>query len=189
MTFLALRETIRSNIFTFVDVVKAFSAEEENSITMQLSRFARKDLIHSLKKGLYCFDPSTIDELEVAHYLYSPSYLSLETALHYYGLIPDIPQAVTSITTVTTKKIITENGTFYYTRIKLPLYFGYHSVLSPTSGGYFSIAKKEKALLDYLYIRKLTSLADLRLNTKSLDMAVYKAYAQHFPSWVQEVVV
>ncbi len=189
MKYLDLRGEIATNVFTVADVTKAFSQENAQSIKVQLFRLVKKGLLHSLKRGVYCFDKTRVDELELAQQLYSPSYISLETALHYYGIIPDIPQGVTSVTTITTKKIATELGMYYYTKIKLPLFFGFESVISPLSGGYFSIAKKEKALLDYLYIRKITSIADLRVNREAVDMNIYKKYAQHFPRWVQEIVV
>ena len=183
MKYLQLREKIRGNIFTYLDVVKMFAGQDPAIIKTQISRFAKKGLLTNLKRGLYCFDPKILDEFELANRLYQPSYISLETALHYYGIIPDIPQAVTSISLTTTKKITTEFGTFYYTKIKSVLFWGYRQEKT-SSGTLFHIAKKEKALLDYLYIRKFKDIDSLRLDVKSINRGKYRKYRSQFPAWL-----
>src|SRR3989338_1885568 len=106
MTFLDLQRKIKSNLFTILDVQKIFPLEIEETIRIQLSRFAKRGLLAKLKKGLYVFDLSKVDEFIVANQLYYPSYISMETALNYYGIIPDVPQTITSVTSITTKKFI-----------------------------------------------------------------------------------
>ena len=130
---------------------------------------------------MYCFDKSKIDELELAGQLYSPSYVSLETALNYYGVIPDIPIAVRSVTPITTKKIKTGLGDFYYLKIDSKLFFGF----SQTP---FAIAYKEKALLDYFYLRRIRKVSrEMRLRLNDWDWKRYHQYAAVFPKWVQEI--
>ena len=187
MKFLELREIIKGNLFTFLDVVKFFPEENPGLVKTQLARFVQKGLIKRIKRGLFCFDESQLDELELANFLYQPSYISLETALNYSGIIPDIPRAVTSVCLTTTKKISNQFGSFYYAKIKPALFFGFLKVKSPVSENYFNLARKEKALLDYFYLRKIKKTDDLRLDLKDLDIKRYKKYSQYLPRWVQKI--
>jgi len=188
MKFLELKGAIRGNIFTFIEALKHFPKETPQTIKTQVSRFVKKNLLTRIKRGLYCFDPKQIDELELAHRLYQPSYISLETALNFYGIIPDIPQTVTSVTLTTTKQIHNQFGTFSYNKIKPQLYFGFTKVKSPTTSSFFDLAQKEKALLDYFYLRKIKTTKGLRLDLKNLDKSRYQQYVKNYPSWVGKLI-
>ena len=78
-------------------------------------------------------------------FLYSPSCISLESALSFYGIITRFPYQITSITSKKTKPIKTLNKEFFYSHIKPQLFFDYEKREK------FLIASKEKALFDYLY--------------------------------------
>lgn len=123
MRYLELQKAINTNIFTLLDVEKYFFGENPHAIRTQLSRFAKRKMIKQIKRGLYCFDKSKIDEYILANKLYQPSYVSLESALEYYGIIPDVTQAVTSINLTTFKKFSNEFGRFYYSKIQQSLFF------------------------------------------------------------------
>ncbi|EKE14158.1 MAG: hypothetical protein ACD_12C00654G0005 [uncultured bacterium] len=181
MKYLELLDTIKTNVFTFADLVKYFNGEDDGFLKTQLHRFIKKRLVFQIKRGIYCFDPKKIDQFELASYLYQPSYISLESALHYYGMIPDIPQTVTSISPVTTKKIRTQFGNYFYTKIKQDLFYGYESVASSSFSKHYQIAKKEKALLDFIYIRKIKSLDDLRLDLDGIDKKTIGRYIKNYP--------
>lgn len=188
MKFLDLRGAIEENFFTFTDAVKYFPGEIPPTVRTQLARFAKKELITRIKRGFYCFNPNQIDELELADRLYQPSYISLETALNFYGIIPDVPQSITSVALTTTKQIHNQFGTFAYTKIKPQLYFGFTKVKSPVSISFFNLAHKEKALLDYFYLRKIKSTKDLRLDLKDLDKKLYQQYLKNYPMWLQRLI-
>jgi len=187
MKYLELRKKIETNIFRYLEVVKKFEQEKEALIKTQLHRFVKKGLLVKIKKGLYCFDQKQLHEFDLASLLYQPNYISLESALNYYGLIPDVPQSVTSVTVVTTKTIKNKFGRFSYAKIKPSLYFGFKKIKSANSNLFFNLAKKEKALLDYFYLRKIKNLADLRLNLKPVNQSLYQQYCQHYPGWIQKI--
>ncbi|MBI2641408.1 hypothetical protein HYW87_02320 [Candidatus Roizmanbacteria bacterium] len=187
MKYLEMQRKLKLNLFTLLDVQKLFPEESDHAIKVQLSRFGQKGLMTQIKRGLYCFDQSQVDEFELANKLYQPSYISMETALNYYGLIPDITQSLTSVTLTTTKKIENQFGTFHYVKISRELFFGFQKVRSAKSQSYFNIAVKEKSLLDYLYIRRLKSVKELRLNTSPINFTIFRNYAQHFPAWVRKI--
>lgn len=189
MIYHDLKTTILSPIFTLSDVEKYFPHERSHAIKVQLSRFVQKGYITRIKRGIYCFDPTHIDELGLSTILYAPSYISLETALHYYGIIPDVPQVVTSVSSSTTKHIQTQWGAYHYTKIKQSLFFGYEYISSPFSRTKTHMALPGKALLDYLYIRHITSTADLRLELAKFDSARYINYKQYYPQWIQRIQI
>jgi hypothetical protein len=77
----------------------------------------------------------TVEPMEIANPLYGPSYISLEYALSYYGLIPERVESITSVTTKRSKKFITPLGSFSYEHIPLKAYpigivGGYRKILS-----------------------------------------------------------
>ena len=187
MRYFGLKEKIRGNIFSLIDVLHHFPDEKPTAIKTQLSRFLKKGLIFQIKRGLYCFDKENIDELILANKLYQPSYISLETALNYYGIIPDIPQEITSVTPITTKLIKTSLGRFSYTKIKRELFFGFKKIKSTKSKEYFQLAYPEKALLDYFYLRKIKNAADLRLDLKNIDINRYQKFLKSYPAWVAKI--
>lgn len=187
MKYLELRKRIKLNLFSIVDVFKFFPEENEGHVRIQIARFTQKDLISRIKRGLYCFEKESVDEFVLAGILYRPSYISLETALLSYGVIPDIPQMITSVTTITTKKLKNSIGTFNYFKIDPKLFFGYKSVQSGKNFEFYHLAQKEKALLDYLYLRKINSLTGLRIDTKSMDINKYNKYKIFYPAWVKNI--
>lgn len=181
MKYLDLKKQIKREVFGILDMTKLFPEEKPAAIRTQLYRLARRGLIIPIKRGLYCFDKSKVDDLELAGRLYSPSYISLETALNYHGVIPDIPIIVSSVTPTTTKKIETGLGSFYYLKIDSKLFFGF----SQTT---FNIAFKEKALLDYFYLRRIRKVSlEMRLQLDDWDWKRYHKYAVAYPSWVRQI--
>ncbi|MDP8290482.1 MAG: hypothetical protein P9M02_05920 [Candidatus Susulua stagnicola] len=134
------------------DVVRA---EEDNQVVRnQLNRWQKKGLIIKLKRGVYLFnkndrriDPSLVF---VANQLYAPSYVSLEFALNYYGLIPERVADLTCISTKKTIRFENELGLFIYQHVKPGAFRGFR--LSKDEYGMpLLFAEPEKAVVDFLY--------------------------------------
>ncbi|HNW83154.1 MAG TPA: hypothetical protein PKG52_09710 [bacterium] len=132
----------------------------------RLCEWQEKGYIAKIINGFYVFTDVEINELilmRIANVIYSHSYISFETALSYYGLIPEAVYQTTSATTRKTKVFNTLQGSFGYRSISKNLFWGY--TINPENG--FIIATPEKAILDYLYLRKQFNENDLfewRLN-------------------------
>lgn len=186
MKFLALKEKITTNIFSIADVVKYFPQQPDSLLRIQLSRFVKKGLIYRIKKGIYCFNKDEVDELALAEYLYQPSYISLHSALFYYGVMIDVPQAVTSVTTIRPKIFKTAFGNYQYFKIKPELFFGYERI--KVKENYVNMATIEKALLDYFYIFKIKSIDGLRLNLEKIDKDRYKKYLKSYPDYLSNLI-
>lgn len=143
---------------------------KQKSILTQISFWKKKGYIRNLRKGIYFLSKleKNINPMLMASKLYYPSYVSLEFALNYYGIIPDIPGTYTSVTTRKTKKFKNDYGNFSYRKIKRELFGGYKTLQEKNIS--FNIATPEKAIMDFLYLNKniLVARADfwreLRIN-------------------------
>ncbi|MDD3487499.1 MAG: hypothetical protein PHF35_03950 [Candidatus Moranbacteria bacterium] len=133
--------------------VKAVFFDEKN-ILVQVAFWVKKGYLLKIKKGLYVLSSaeSNIDPMLLAGKIYAPSYLSLEFALNYHGIIPDIPGTYTSVTSRKTAYFKNNFGNFSYQKIKPDLFSGYEPVQKGDI--FFDIATPEKAILDYIYLNK-----------------------------------
>ena len=137
-----------------------------------------------LKKGVYTTNVyvekmKNRGEIEVftdflANYLYSPSYLSLETILYRHNLLTEIPVNLISVTKNKTAVFINKLGNFLYHKIKPSIFRGFE--LCRESDFSFMKASKAKALFDFLYLRKnilpnKEAVKELRLNVENLNRA------------------
>ncbi|MBU0571356.1 MAG: hypothetical protein KJ995_06520 [Candidatus Omnitrophica bacterium] len=135
-------------------------------------RWSKKGWIYALKRGLYELTYPVnlnIPDVYVANKLYSPSYVSLETALSGYNVIPEVAMAVTSITTKPTRRFKNDHGLFTYRTVNTNVFKGYYV---EKHGVYdILIAEPEKALVDYLYFKKYrNSKFDLRKERLDRDV-------------------
>ena len=136
-------------------------------------------LFMKLKNGLYTLRTNLPSEYLVANKLYSPSYVSLETALSHYHIIPETVYTVTSVTTKTTREFVTPWLTFSYQKIKLSAFTGYTP--RREKGTIVHIAEPAKAVADYLYYvdLKKTQLND-RLNLRRVPRSHVLEFGQLF---------
>jgi predicted transcriptional regulator of viral defense system len=135
-----------------------------------LSRWIKKGLLVRLRQGWYTFTEYK-GKPDFAFYfanrIYRPSYISLHTALAFYGLIPEAVTQVTSVTPLKTAFFSNHIGEYSYKTIKKELMFGY--LLKPLAKSMtLQMADPEKAILDLLYLypdyNTEKDLEDLRLD-------------------------
>jgi len=120
-----------------------------------------------LKRGLYVVDERVsgkpINVRLCANHIYGPSYVSLQWALRWYGLIPERVFTMTSITTKRTRMFENSLGRFTYYQVK-PDYFSIGIRSVEENGVYCLMASPEKALCDaILYDSYLPSQSVVRL--------------------------
>lgn len=119
----------------------------------KISELQKAGILQPLKKGIYIAGPSLggtrlPEPLLIANHLLGPSYVSTETALSYYGLIPERVYEITSMTTKASRKFKTSVGTFGYIKLSLPYYAFGISQATLTEDQNVLIASREKALSD-----------------------------------------
>lgn len=188
MNLLAFLERFRKTpAFSVREVEQLYPGfERENLLNWQ-----KKGQIVRIRNGWYSVTGRITTEEQlywVANKIYSPSYVSLETAFAWYGWIPEAVFTITSVSTRKTQVFDTPTGNFRYSSVKAPLFFGYR-LLMPEGFG-TKIAEPEKALLDFLYLRpKIATTADfeaLRLNLEQMQKDINReklaAYCSLFAS-------
>ncbi len=154
---------------------------------VQINRWQKAGKLIQLKRGAYLLAPEyrAIEAYDfyLAFILQKPSYVSLEKALEYYGLIPEAVGVCTSVTTNRTGEYASEAGRFSYYHIRESLFWGYVSIKFNRQTGF--IALPEKAMLDYFYFRGTSIsagyLKEMRLqNLHTINFSRLKAFAKKF---------
>ena len=87
----------------------------------------------------------------IAQRIYTPSYISLHSALAYYGIIPEAVARITCVSTNRTTHYENAFGEYSYQTVKPELFFGYEPRALP-QGYTYHLALPEKALLDLVYL-------------------------------------
>lgn len=93
-----------------------------------LTRWIKKGLLVRLRQEYFAFS-EYLRRPDFAQYIanriYRPSYISLHTALSFYGLIPEAVVQITSVSTLKTATFRNPFGEYSYKSIKNELMFGY----------------------------------------------------------------
>ena len=129
-----------------------YPGEKRDNLKNMLHRWKEKGWVYTLKKGLYEMnypDDPGIPDMRIANVLYSPSYVSLETALSHYNIIPEVAVSVTSVTTKPTRTFRNRHGLFTYHTVRPGAFAGYYVMKERKFD--ILIAEPEKALVDYLH--------------------------------------
>lgn len=136
-----------------------------------------------MKKGIYVFGQQyarrPFSREVLANLIYGPSYVSLDYALHYHGLIPERAEAVTSVTTGRNRRFTTPVGLFIYRMAPLKAY-GVGIDQAEIDGRTFLIAIPEKALCDKIHDERGTGIrsqaemkeylsTNLRIDSESIE--------------------
>lgn len=148
-----------------------------------------------LKKGLYVVDPSVsrvaLSTELIANHIYAPSYVSMSSALRYYGLIPETVYAIQSMTIKHTRSFETPIGRFDYTFInREAFHIGITSINKQSYA--FLMATPEKALCDLIANSPHVNLRyakdvevyledDIRMDIddfRNMDISVFEHYAE-----------
>lgn len=132
-----------------------------NTLYHLVQRLVRQGILTRLGKGLFAVAGVPLHEFAMANALYPPSYISLESALHFYGILLQTPRLITSVTPRRPHRFMIEGKEFSYAHIAPRLFQGF------LRRGDFLIAEPEKALLDELYLiskgRRRLDLGELHL--------------------------
>lgn len=165
----------------------------------KISNLIRSGVLVSLRRGLYIPGPETDvrppDLFLIANHLRGPSYVSLQSALSHWGMIPERVYETSSVTIRTPTVYNTPVGRFSYTHLPVPYYsFGIRSVrLSELQTA--MIASPEKALCDTIVLTSGVNLRsmiqteeflfeDMRMDedmTMNLDLSMIDSWLEDAP--------
>jgi predicted transcriptional regulator of viral defense system len=149
----------------------------------KINELVKSGYLYQIKRGLYMAGPKIKkphpEPFLLANHLYGPSYITAESALSYWGLIPEKVVGITSTTTRKATVFKTHFGVFYYFHLSIAAYFIGLSQVKLTNFQTVMIATPEKALCDLIVQKKGLHLRsvkqtlqfleeDLRLDLKAL---------------------
>ena len=188
------------NYLEFRDKVLPMGCFNIRQVLLWFPNFDRSNVIRWVKKGYltklrneyYAFNECQHIpdfQLLVANKIYNPSYVSLHSALSFYGMIPEMVVQTTSVTTLKTERFTNDFGEFSYNNVKKELFFGYESKLLDDNHSVL-FATPEKALLDLLYLYPFYNTSEeienLRLDDsfmqEEFDLERFKNYLALFNS-------
>ena len=168
------------SIFTVDDFSKIFNVEKDKA-RLFLSRHSKKhdSSFKRIKRGIYIFSINPPIKYEVANVIYKPSYISFESALSYYNIIPETVYSITSATTKRSESFEIGELNYQYYKLKKKLFFGYRPIAMQDK--IIQFAEKEKALLDYIYLMTLKKKSmNERINLEKIDKNRLGYYIKFF---------
>lgn len=170
---------VNLKLFTILDYKRILGIDYQLA-KRSISRYTQRGFVIKARKGLYFFKNNPPHEFEVANKVYQPSYISFETALSFYGIIPETIYEVISATLRTTRTFNVNNIQYSYSKIKKNCFNGYKPI--KIKNVTILIGEPEKALVDYLY---LVALGKRRLAYERIDLSKIRktkllSYAKQF---------
>jgi len=147
------------------------------------NRYVKQGLLIRLKRNVYLTRENwrTLtreQQFSLANNLQSPSYISLMTALDYFGITTQIQRDfIESVAVQRSAERVISQTVFNYSKIKRNLYFGFVRYND------FFIATPEKAFIDAVYLSSLGrySLDIASLDLHTLNIEKIKQMADNFP--------
>ena len=113
------------SFFDITDAKKIFGIKKENTLYKLLQRLEKSDVVQRIVKGKYLFSFNEANDFELANFLVNPSYISLESALSFYGILPQFPYTITSVTPLKSKKIIYQDKEYEFSHLESKYFFGF----------------------------------------------------------------
>jgi len=187
MNYIEFREKMFDLACFSIDQVYAWQPGFDRN---NLHRWTKKGFLIKLKQGLFSF-PEYKKKPDFALYfanrIYKPSYISLHTALSFYGIIPEVVVQITSVSPLKTASFSNAFAQYSYKSIKSELMFGYQNRALP-DGRALQMAVPEKALLDLIYLYPeydtLEQMENLRLDEDflrdNIKLELMKEYLLRF---------
>lgn len=156
MDILQRERLLKFGSVPFTTDVIAGEFGDYSAVLAKIAALVDEGSLVRIKRGLYCLSPKIsghdLDSRVVANALYGPSYVSFETALSMYGLIPERVTATMSACVKRAKRFATSLGAFSYRTVPSDWFSIGVRTMDSGEGG-FLVASPEKALGDLLLSR------------------------------------
>ncbi|MBF0431388.1 MAG: hypothetical protein HQK83_08930 [Fibrobacteria bacterium] len=154
--FLKIRP--KYGIFTLSHIQNLFPSHSKGAIRLLINRAVSHGELHRLGRALYCLERSyqnpPIHPFIIANQLRCPSYISFESALNYYGLIPEMTMQTASACSARSKLFETPVGVFEFKKIPCNNFRAGVKNLKLDNGAWAYIASPLRAIADLVYERK-----------------------------------
>lgn len=148
---------IKTDILPLSLINSILENKSDNAKKSFLKRACQKGDLIRIRNGLYLVGEdkrmTRYNAFEIANYMVEPSYVSLESALSFYGLIPEAVYTTTSVTTKVGSEVKTPIGHYSFSYLKTDYFnFGFYQLKDGEHN--FLIATPLKALVDYIVLKK-----------------------------------
>lgn len=140
---------LKNTIFTFKDVSLLWGEPDANFVKKKLYRYVKSGKLYAIRRGIYAKDKN-YDKFELATKIYTPSYISMESVLSKEGVIFQHYNNI-FVASYLTREIVCEDQTYKFRKIKDSALSNHLSIEKREN---YSIATKERAFLDMLYLHK-----------------------------------
>lgn len=151
-----------------LDILKEYKRPHD-----KIDELVKQFMLVQVKRGLYIPGPklniTTPELFLIANHLYGPSYVSIDAALSYWGLIPERVYEISSVTTNNSKTFKTAIGRFSYNYMPLPYYSLGIRQVELTKRQTVLMASGEKALCD-----KIITTSGILLRSVKQTLALLK---------------
>jgi predicted transcriptional regulator of viral defense system len=151
MNFIDFKSKMQEFVCFNLNQIYAFQPDFDRN---NLFRWKKKGYLIALRNGCYTFT-DFLGKPGYAYFfankMYQPSYVSLHSALAFYGIIPEAVVQIISVSSLKTAFFRNPFGEFSYKKLKSELMFGYDlKPLNKRQNLFF--ATPEKSILDLLYL-------------------------------------
>lgn len=165
-------------VFSSSSLTGLLKVTKERSVYLIISKLLKSKILEKVGKNCYILAKIPAHQYLVANYHLTPSYISFESALSYYGILSQFPTEVTSATSKKTANYNLNNQMYSYVHLKKDLFWGYDK----RDDG-FLIASPEKAVLDQAYMasKGLKSFPKDELDWSLVDRKKLTEYAKLYP--------
>ncbi|NOY76206.1 MAG: hypothetical protein GXP32_10530 [Kiritimatiellaeota bacterium] len=184
--------SLPSNVFSYTEAANVWQKSNNAHYGLLKRAVANKELLR-IRRGLYCLAPRfqrhSLNLYSLAQRIYGPSYISLESALSYHGLIPEAVYTVTSVSKKKSREFATPVGNFSYSHIPLRVFYTCVDRISDSNKESFFMATPLKALTDYVYVNQKEwkdlkpVLESLRVDQEELSKTNWKDLKKLLPEY------
>lgn len=133
------------SLFSLADFSRLFNINNRQTLYKKITRLEKQRIIKRLIKGKYLFTLNRPNHYQIANYLCQPSYITLDSALSFYGITTGFPYQIISFTPKKTRTYMVDQQEYLFCHITPKLFWGYEKQ------NQILLATPEKAVLDYLY--------------------------------------
>ena len=138
----------RKTVFSFKDIALLWG-DAETAARVRINYFSRRGQLYRLRRGFYAKDKD-YNRLELASKIFPPSYVSFETVLAQAGIIFQHYDRIFAASYLS-RDIVCDRQTYSYRKLKGIVLTNHAGIENKDE---CSIATKERAFLDTIYINK-----------------------------------
>lgn len=159
-------------VFTAKEIALILGMREKNALKSKINYYVKKGIIKAVRRGIYV--KPNYDIFELATKIYTPSYISLETVLEKEGVIFQHYKTIFIISYLS-RKLRVAGKEIQIRKIKNEILLNQLGVQKKDG---YSIAAKERAFLDALYLYGDYYFDNLEILNKGKVFEIVKIYRQ-----------